>query len=107
MTQVYELTPWFPGSVKPERPGVYQRRTLFGELRFARWDGHQWLAYRGTPEAAALGTIPSAYPDLPWRGLAHDPAQDWRKPAAEWLRTRGKKGWWTMEELASEIERGL
>ena len=45
------LTPWFPGDVKPARPGVYQRD--FGrERKYAYWTGSAWKLGSATPEGA-------------------------------------------------------
>lgn len=70
-----ELTPWFPGNVKPARPGVYQRKLSWG-TRYAKWDGRVWLGYYYEPYSAAVGNHISAYQlsrDIEWRGLAKDP----------------------------------
>lgn len=38
-------TPWFLGSVKPHRIGVYERYfDQTGILLFCYWDGEHWLA---------------------------------------------------------------
>lgn len=36
------VTPWFPGTVKPVRPGVYQRM-LNVEIVYAYFDGRHWF----------------------------------------------------------------
>lgn len=74
-------TPWFPGTVKPVRKGVYQR-SYTGEtrhrkdLRFNYWDGKSWRFPAYSPEVAAdfsEGWLKSGFQGLPWRGLASDP----------------------------------
>jgi hypothetical protein len=41
-----KLTPWFPGEVKPYRPGVYECQwrpiQFMGGRWFNEWDGKQW-----------------------------------------------------------------
>jgi len=39
------VTPWFPGSVKPVREGVYERRMgSTSMLRYSHWNGAKWGA---------------------------------------------------------------
>lgn len=69
------LTPWFPGEVKPARPGVYQQK-FKGKIGYQFWNGTRWMAWAGTPEAAMHRMhweIPDACQQDPWRGLAADP----------------------------------
>jgi hypothetical protein len=47
-----DLTPWFPGTVKPARPGVYERTDHDEMWDFARWDGRRWMCGQLTPEEA-------------------------------------------------------
>lgn len=68
------VTTWIPGTVRPARPGVYQREFPSCAL-FAEWTGHQWLVAAGTAKAAVRKREVSAQqPDDPdcvrWRGLA-------------------------------------
>lgn len=71
------LTPWFPGSVTPVRPGVYEvghqhitaphlrsRHRLIGHRRL--WDGSTWRAGWLNEQVSIFGTHPSHQ----WRGLA-------------------------------------
>lgn len=70
------LTPWFKGSVKPVRPGVYQRMFPTGVLH-ATWTGHQWLRARRTAFLARhtkdVSLQQVGLDCVSWRGLAYDP----------------------------------
>ena len=74
-----KLTPWFPGHIKPVRPGVYQTHWLHytggcsaSAGGFSRWTGSRWLDTGPSVEfAAKLRTV--GYPDKRWRGLAEEP----------------------------------
>lgn len=76
----YCVTPWFSGTVKPARPGVYQR-TDHDQMRdFACWDGRRWMCGQRTPEkAGTLVMMESLFQPhhgdyrFSWRGLAKDP----------------------------------
>jgi hypothetical protein len=67
-----KLTPWFRGSVKPVRVGIYQRR-IYCELKFSRWDGRCWMMGSPTFFYAEVRNDPSPMQDESWRGLASDP----------------------------------
>jgi hypothetical protein len=71
-----KLTEWFPGDVKPVRPGVYEREFGGGSPNgygFSRWTGSRW-AWRGrTPEEAAASKFLSQNERIRWRGLAEKP----------------------------------
>lgn len=71
-----DLTPWFPGNVKPVREGVYQRQIpLYGDAYWV-WNGARWLnGGYATPTSAKYhsGTSPSSEQCMKWRGLAADP----------------------------------
>lgn len=75
------FSPWFPGTVAPARPGVYQRdypARIFD--LYCRWDGQQWFDAKLSIEAAARSSVSSAYQcsgpaALPWRGLVKPEAQ--------------------------------
>lgn len=75
-----ELTPWFPGCIKPARVGVYER-DYGGETVFSRWDGRFWHYGHFRAETAMAERRRSRSPELPWRGLPADP-----NPPAEALR---------------------
>lgn len=65
------VTPWFDGSVKPARIGIYEREYPNGNY-YSYWDGSRWgMGY------ATLGIVrQTLWPhiqDLPWRGLAEQP----------------------------------
>jgi hypothetical protein len=69
-----KLTPWFPGTVKPARVGVYERKHAEGVYAWSRWSGKYWIAtawLRAENANARRGK--SGYQALPWRGLASDP----------------------------------
>lgn len=75
-----KLTPWFPGSVKPARPGLYEvghawamhrnsRNFLTGHRRF--FNGKHWRAGWCGESVSIFGNHPSHV----WRGLASDPSK--------------------------------
>jgi hypothetical protein len=72
-------TPWFDGSVKPVRPGVYERRlSRTSQVRFARWIYGAWRSPALTAEQAAAETNQSMFQPggllgFKWRGLAEEP----------------------------------
>lgn len=85
---VMTTTPWFPGTVRPVRPGVYERRGVWvsqfgGENTaangYAMWDGLRWCRSQPSALAAAVGDgCPSDYQPpafhrgralFEWRGL--------------------------------------
>ena len=71
-----KLTPWFPGHVKPARPGVYQQRSggTGAHVGYQKWTGAHWLQWCETAEKAEK--VPfywkagSFYQNDPWRGVA-------------------------------------
>jgi hypothetical protein len=74
---VTQLTEWYPGSIKPVRPGVYERKYSFyrascaplSKSYYSRFDGTCWYAGLRTSELGAVCYFRSADQDLPWRGL--------------------------------------
>ena len=67
-------TPWFPGSVKPARVGVYQR--ILDDpsaIYYSLWDGYIWRWSAIDPDTAAKKADISAWLCATWRGLAQDP----------------------------------
>jgi hypothetical protein len=70
-----DFTPWFPGDVKPARPGVYQRKygAFQEETGYSRWDGKRWYFRATTPEMAARDSTETINPHRAWRGLAEEP----------------------------------
>lgn len=70
-----KLTPWFDGSVKPVRPGVYERDGLrqLGSIVYSRWTGDRWLLSANSLDGAYLFICTSDYQTLKWRGLAEEP----------------------------------
>lgn len=67
-----QLTPWFPGSVKPARPGVYIRRMYFGRnILYSRWSKGYWHLASPTIEGADAMPNHSPYQsECEWCGLA-------------------------------------
>lgn len=71
-----KLTPWFPGSVKPVRVGVYERDYDRGYPVYSRWDGKHWLwTYDSSRQAAIEQGKLSPFQNIPWRGLAEEHKQ--------------------------------
>ncbi len=71
-SEASQLTPWFPGSVKPVRRGVYQQMCGLGkDLGYQLWDGEHWHSWCDTAEQAADKdfVIPADLQNDPWRGL--------------------------------------
>lgn len=71
-----KLTPWFQGSIKPARPGVYQQHCGNGiEIGYQRWDGQHWYCWAATAEKAETTPIKADpwFQNDPWRGLAEEP----------------------------------
>jgi hypothetical protein len=76
-----DMTPWFPGSVAPEREGVYERR-YYGDdedVNNARFDVGFWYCGRVSIEGALTERDRSLYQTnlddgyFEWRGLAQNP----------------------------------
>jgi hypothetical protein len=75
-----KLTPWFPGSVDPMRPGVYEcdwrECNWLGGRWYCRWDGKAWHYGTYYPIKRHMAKIPPHRADSAlkrWRGLAQDP----------------------------------
>lgn len=68
-----KLTPWFDGSQKPVRVGMYQRRMrVWDRLCWSWWDGQLWSRVRPRKAEAYIDrNYVSVFQNLPWRGLAH------------------------------------
>ena len=65
-----KLTPWFPGTVKPVRAGVYERDYGRGWRSYNYWNGEKWSSPRSVPkEAEIFKHLYSPYQNLPWRGV--------------------------------------
>jgi len=65
-------TAWFPGTVKPVRPGVYQTRCGFGDIiGYQRWNGRYWFYWARDARTAAMSSQPCHHlrQNDPWRGL--------------------------------------
>jgi hypothetical protein len=69
-----KLTPWFPGSIKPVRTGVYQQMAK-GVIGYQLWTGSYWSLWHQSASVAAQCKDYSWFQNDPWRGLAQDPAQ--------------------------------
>jgi hypothetical protein len=77
-----KLTPWFPATMKPVRPGIYQRKLDYltgyrGKWQFAHWDGRRWSGSFTSVEQCAGKWTDSPESDYrctksdpSWRGLA-------------------------------------
>lgn len=66
-----KLTPLFPGTVKPVRKGLYQRRYECG-FGYAMWTGKHWTfgTFRRDDPIGWVGK--TSRQELPWRGLAQE-----------------------------------
>jgi len=67
-----KLTPWFPGTVTPVRPGVYERRIWPGSrlLYYAYWTGKRWgVACTDKEHAKDLAYMASSHQTCSWRGV--------------------------------------
>ena len=73
MAQRKNTTPWFPGSTKPVRVGVYLRKVSHAWELYSYWDGKKWHVNVPYPQDAALfrGRV-STYQTLPWCGLLEE-----------------------------------
>ena len=69
-----KLTPWFPGHIKPVRPGVYEKQDPSGADDFQHWNGRFWgCAYTSANTAAVDKSFRSMFQSDAWRGLAEEP----------------------------------
>ena len=65
-----KLTPWFPGSVKPARVGVYERECPNGWRSYNYWTGKTWSSPSPIPKGAEIfKSYRSAYQNVRWRGV--------------------------------------
>lgn len=71
-----KLTPWFPGHIKPARPGVYQQMAD-GMLGYQCWSGSVWYGWSTSIDMAAddYCQVGSRFQNDSWRGLAEDPSE--------------------------------
>ena len=66
-----KLTPWFPGTVKPVRVGVYERDYDTPLPHYCYWNGKWWCRLSFDPDDAMNQKgVKSVYETLPWRGVA-------------------------------------
>lgn len=75
-------TPWFSGTVKPVRPGVYERRYVKDwrggmSSLYAFWTGRIWRPGQSDLNAAPTARGESIFfaGECKWRGLAEDPSK--------------------------------
>jgi hypothetical protein len=72
-----DMTPWFPGTVAPEREGVYEREYTahYAPNTFSLFFEGVWFRGHHMASSAALEGFPSTYLDdeFEWRGLARNP----------------------------------
>ena len=73
MRAIMTKTEWYPGDMKPVRDGVWERE-LEDEVLYSRFGKEGWFCCRGSIREAMEVEDLSAYQNLPWRGLAQDPA---------------------------------
>ena len=73
-------TPWYPGSVKPVRVGLYERE-VWGAYRndffvnLSYWNGEFWGGWSNSKRYAIRNkSLPSIVQDAKWRGLARSPS---------------------------------
>lgn len=70
-----KYSPWYPGTVDPVRPGVYEREMRHGERDFSRWYAGNWMqgyaSIRYAEGSIYETTVGRA--NFRWRGLAYDP----------------------------------
>ncbi len=65
-----KLTPWYPGTIKPVRVGVYERRYPDGATLYSLWDGVQWYWAWDTAALASREYKYTYTQTIPWRGVA-------------------------------------
>lgn len=69
-----KLTPWFPGTVKPARSGVYERRNGQGCRWYSMWASGRWWGNWATVARASNRWEYTGFSGvLQWRGLAAKP----------------------------------
>lgn len=76
MSRAPAVTPWYAGTVKPARAGVYQRRGGNNLHTYSYWTGAYWcFSHERVDKAAVDNSYPSISQEKPWRGLARPGAQ--------------------------------
>lgn len=68
-----EMTDWFPGDVKPVRPGVYETKEPDGSIWFNEFDGFDWFYGNHACVPSKSRTVLPSERLISWRGLASDP----------------------------------
>ncbi len=68
-----KVTPWFPGTVKPVHPGVYQRM-LNVEIVYAYFGGKNWYVSSPSYEQARINgknadRVSAVQTSSQWRGV--------------------------------------
>ena len=68
-----KYTPWFAGTIKPVREGVYQRKISNIVKCYCYWDGEQWFLGSKSFYLAYLEPMLSINQDgFEWRGLRRE-----------------------------------
>ena len=68
-----KLTPWYPGTVKPVRDGVYERKfPLKNSVGFTRFANGRWYLSWDTLDRALRDdeSVEGIWQDIKWRGVA-------------------------------------
>ncbi len=72
--QPHKLTDWFPGDVKPARPGVYETKEPDGTIWFNEFDGVDWFYGNHACVPSKSRTVLPGELLISWRGLAANPS---------------------------------
>ena len=68
-----KLTPWYPGTVKPVRDGIYQRKSNRAdprEIYYAKFSRGRWLGGYLNLQNALVCKWGSGTQSAPWRGVS-------------------------------------
>jgi hypothetical protein len=63
------VTSWFPASVNPSKPGVYQRIDEYAKIYYSKYAHFSWHRLAFTVDEANSSWEISHFQKLPWRGL--------------------------------------
>lgn len=63
-----KTTPWFKGTVKPVRKGVFERKYKHGAYK-CYWDGKKWFTGFFVSDSKFIRTYISEFQELSWRGV--------------------------------------
>lgn len=74
-----EVTPWLNDPAEPVCPGLYQRRSVQGEVCWARWNRKWYCVATSRELAAATKLVADAWQIevMAWRGLS----KPWKRGA--------------------------